>query len=83
MTFVIRDDIPIPTVTRTLRGSKYPLVHLEPGECFIVPKDQLPSKGASSLRAAVGQFKKASGSEAKFIIRTIQEDGSVGVWRVE
>lgn len=82
MSFVIRNDIPVPTVTRTLRVSKYPLVHLEPGECFIVPKDQLPSKGASSLRAAVGQFKKTSGSEAKFVVRTI-EDGSVGVWRVE
>lgn len=82
MTFVIRNDLPVPTVTRGSRGSKYPLVHLEPGECFLVPKDQLPSKGANSLRAAVTSFKKTSGSEAKFVVRALG-DGSVGVWRVE
>ena len=83
MTFVIRSDVPLPVSTRAPRGSKYPIAHLEVGECFLVPASELPSKGASSLRAAVGQYKKSSGSLAKFAIRTIVEDGSVGVWRVE
>jgi hypothetical protein len=59
MTFVIRSDIPIPFATR---GSKYPIAHLEVGECFIVPADQLPPRGANSIRAAVASYKKSSKS---------------------
>jgi hypothetical protein len=79
MTFVIRSDIPIPFATR---GSKYPIAHLEVGECFIVPADQLPPRGANSIRAAVASYKKSSKSESKFAVR-MMDDGSVGVWRKE
>lgn len=82
MEFVIRNDVPLPELSRSLRGSKYPIAYLEEGECFIVPAEHLPTKGANSLRSAVAQYKKSSKTEAKFAVRTLP-DGSVGVWRVE
>lgn len=80
--FDIYSDLKMPVATRALRGSKYPLGVLDVGQCFVVPVESLPAKGASSIRAAIGQYRRSTGTDSKFSVRVL-EDGAVGVWRVE
>lgn len=82
MTYEIRNDIPLPASTRAYRASKYPIAYLEVGECFIVPASDIGERGAVPVRAAVAQYKKSRGSDAKFTVRRM-ENGDVGVWRFE
>lgn len=71
------------------RGSKYPLADLKAGSDECIMLDGIDSKkDHSKLSSAVANFRKATGSKAKFSIRTVtfEVDGvaktQVGVWKI-
>jgi hypothetical protein len=71
------------------RGSKYPLADLRAGTDDAIVLEGLDSKkDHSKLSSAVANFRKATGSKAKFSIRsfTVNEDGvektKVGLWKI-
>jgi len=80
MSFTIEQDVPTPA-----GRSKYPFQEMEVGDSFFVPLEDetLAKRRAQSVRAQAGRFGKING--VKFSIRTLDEDGQVGVrcWRVE
>ena len=80
MAFEIVDGLEMPHVTRGQRGSKYPFAELEVGQAFVVPADEVPAKGLTSIRAAINGFRSAYGKDRKFTPRNL-ENGAVGVWR--
>lgn len=80
--FEIRSDLPIPAAASNPRNSKYPLAQLEPGQCFVIPADEVPAKGISSIRAAIYKFRADKGKARQFQ-PALLENGDVGVWRVE
>lgn len=80
MAFEIVDNLKMPQVTRGTRSSKYPFAELEVGQAFVIPADEVPAKGLTSVRAAINGFRSAYGKDKKFTTRNL-EDGAVGVWR--
>jgi hypothetical protein len=80
MSFVIETDVPAPA-----GRSKYPFAEMDLGDSFFVPLEDetVANRRAQSVRAQAGRFGKLNG--VKFSIRTLDEDGQVGVrcWRVE
>ena len=85
MTYVIRDDIPVPRRTAGAYGSKYPFAQLEVGQAFVVTGDVKPA----TVRSAIGAYVKKNGKSAKFSVRAVEADAEknieagVGVWRTE
>lgn len=73
--FVIEKDIPLP-VSRAVgrpRGSKYPVVHMQVGDSFVVP-----GRSQKQVSAAVRTEAKKHGVK----LSTRKLDGGVRVWRV-
>ena len=84
MTYQIYNNIPVPEDARVHRSRKYPFGELRVGECFIVPVEDLPPKGVSSIKAASYGYRKSqdgAGKNKKFVIKEI-DHGDVGVWRL-
>jgi hypothetical protein len=73
----------IPKQKRPPRESKYPFSSLAVGEAFTVTGDTIPSKGATSIRAAAASYRNAQGvPEHRFKVLT-DDSGTVTVWRVK
>lgn len=84
MTYTIYNNIPVPADGRGNRASKYPFNELRVGECFLIPAEDVPPKGISSVKAAVYAHRSAKNNDAKgkrFVVREI-DHGDIGVWRI-
>lgn len=71
------NNVAIPEIAHTL---KYPFEQMAVGQSFFVPEAK-----ARNVRSSVGHYQRRETVAAKFITRTVTEEGIKGVrvWRAE
>lgn len=80
--FEIEEGIPVPPrANRPAGESKYPFVHMEVGDSFLVPVDSTTGDTTTKARGRVVQActKASKRYDVKFIARVVS--GGVRVWR--
>jgi hypothetical protein len=82
--FTIDEGIPVPPrASRSPGESKYPFVHMEVGDSFLVPVDAANGDTTTKARGRIAQActKASKRYDVKFIARAVS--GGVRVWRSE
>lgn len=70
LTFPIEKNVPVPQ-------NRYPFDAMEPGDSFLVPKDQVPASGTTAILRAVPRRHK----DKKWACRTLP-NGDARIWRL-
>lgn len=93
--YPIRHDIPMPVAAPPRGGPKvgsgrpaeYPFAAMQPGDCFLAPRDRgVDSKHcdnrANIIRACAASFNRRTGNEWRWIVRVYDKDW-IACWRAQ
>lgn len=87
--FEVRTDVPLPDIQFRRRGEGqiYPFDQMDVGHSFFVPPDKFPADTEAEvvrkrIMNAANEWGKKKTPRRRFLV-VVQEDNSVGCWRVE